>query len=125
MSSPLLLAGMGDDGPALYHMDPSGTYVQFQAKAIGSAHEGAQSALQDEYNKSLTLEEAETLAMKVLKQVMEEKISPTNIELAITKAADAKLHMFAPDELQTEIDALPAPTVPTLAQAAGGAAARA
>ncbi len=32
-------------------MDPSGTYVRFEAKAIGSAHEGAQSALQDEYNK--------------------------------------------------------------------------
>ena len=32
-------------------MDPSGTYVRFEAKAIGSASEGAQTALQDEYNK--------------------------------------------------------------------------
>jgi len=47
----LLLAGIAKDGPALYHMDPSGTYVRFEAKAIGSASEGAQSALQDEYNK--------------------------------------------------------------------------
>ena len=47
----LLLAGIAQDGPALYHMDPSGTYVRFEAKAIGSASEGAQSALQDEYNK--------------------------------------------------------------------------
>jgi 20S proteasome alpha/beta subunit len=42
---------MASDGPALFHMDPSGTYVRFEAKAIGSASEGAQSALQDEYNK--------------------------------------------------------------------------
>jgi len=42
---------MANDGPALYHMDPSGTYVRFEAKAIGSASEGAQTALQEEYNK--------------------------------------------------------------------------
>merc|ERR1712063_193450 len=82
----LLLAGMADDGPALFHMDPSGTYVRFEAKAIGSASEGAQTALQDEYNKTLTLEEAETLAMKVLKQVMEEKLTSTNVEIAAVSA---------------------------------------
>lgn len=32
----LLFAGNDpDDGPQLFHMDPSGTYVQFDTKAIG------------------------------------------------------------------------------------------
>merc|ERR1712010_389163 len=96
----LLLAGMGDDGPALYHMDPSGTYFRFDAKAIGSASEGAQSALQESYNKSLTLVEAETMAMKILKQVMEEKLTSTNVEIAAVSAATGKFKVYDPAALQ-------------------------
>jgi 20S proteasome subunit alpha 5 len=32
-------------------MDPSGTYLQFDAKAIGSGSEGAQQSLQEIYHK--------------------------------------------------------------------------
>ena len=40
-------------GGAVYrfHMDPSGTFVQCDARAIGSASEGAQSSLQEVYHK--------------------------------------------------------------------------
>ena len=45
----ILFAGLDDNGPQLYHMDPSGTYLQFDAKAIGSGSEGAQQSLQEVY----------------------------------------------------------------------------
>ena len=32
-------------------MDPSGTYIKYDAKAIGSGSEGAQQALQEVYHK--------------------------------------------------------------------------
>ena len=35
-----------ENGAHLYHMDPSGTYLKFDAKAIGSGSEGAQQSLQ-------------------------------------------------------------------------------
>jgi 20S proteasome alpha/beta subunit len=47
----LLFAGFDEKGPQLYHMDPSGTYVQYEAKAIGSGSEGAQQTLVEMYNK--------------------------------------------------------------------------
>jgi len=50
----ILFAGMDDNGTQLYHMDPSGTYLQFDAKAIGSGSEGAQQSLQEAYHKSMT-----------------------------------------------------------------------
>lgn len=56
-----------------FHTDPSGTFVQFTAKAIGSGSEGAQTTLQELYRADLTLKEAETLALSTLKAVMEEK----------------------------------------------------
>jgi 20S proteasome subunit alpha 5 len=79
----LLLAGYDDvDGPQLFFSDPSGTFVRYKAKAIGAGSEGAQSNLEESYSETMTLEEAENLALSTLKQVMEEKISTDNIELA-------------------------------------------
>lgn len=66
----LLIAGYDEaTGPVLYHADPSGTYVSYEARAIGSGSEGAQSLLQEKYTADLTLAEAEILVLQVLKQV--------------------------------------------------------
>lgn len=65
----LLLAGVDESGPQLYSSDPSGTYVPVKAHAIGSGSEGALNNLKESYNDSLTLIEAETLAIASLKQV--------------------------------------------------------
>ncbi|XP_076338822.1 proteasome alpha5 subunit [Tachypleus tridentatus] len=98
----ILFAGIDERGPQLYHMDPSGTYVQYDAKAIGSGSEGAQQALQEEYHKSMTLEEATKTALKILKQVMEEKLNSTNIEVAAV-TPDKGYHMFTKEELEEVI----------------------
>lgn len=94
----LLLAGYDSKGPQLYFSDPSGTYLQYKAKAIGAGSEGAQSTLQDKYRDDMTLQEAEVLACEILKQVMEEKISNVNIEIAsVTK--EKGYHMYGPEEI--------------------------
>ncbi|TPX31550.1 hypothetical protein SmJEL517_g05145 [Synchytrium microbalum] len=84
----LLIAGIDEKGPQLYHADPSGTFMRYDAKAIGSGSEGAQTELQEQYNKSLTLREAQVLALKVLKQVMEEKLNSTNVQVATVTPKD-------------------------------------
>jgi len=76
----LLVAGWDSKGPVLYHTDPSGTYTRFDAKAIGAGSEGAQTALQEQYHQKLSLAEAETMAVTILKQVMEDKVDVTNVE---------------------------------------------
>lgn len=84
-----------------YHTDPSGTFVRYDAKAIGSGSEAAQSELQDKWYKvchdslylcklnitehpfqQMTLREAQILTLRVLKQVMEEKLDQHNVQLA-------------------------------------------
>lgn len=88
----LILGGVDEEGPQLFHVGPSGSFTQWEAKAIGSGEEGAQSALLEEYKKGLSLEEATKLALKVLKQVMEEKIDEKNVEVAtITKQGGFQL----------------------------------
>ena len=102
----LLIAGVDEDGPHLYHTDPSGTYVEWKAKAIGAGSEGAQTALQEAYSKSMTLEEAETLALRTLTQVMEEKLDGTNVEVASVTADKKQFRIYSSDELKTCIGRL-------------------
>ena len=64
-----------------WHLDPSGTYTMYDAKAIGSGSEGAQSSLQEVYHKGMTMAEAEEKLLIILKQVMEEKLNSTNVEV--------------------------------------------
>ena len=45
----LLIAGVDDTGPQLYHTDPSGTLVSYQAKGIGAADEGIHTILKKDY----------------------------------------------------------------------------
>jgi len=102
----LLLAGCEDEkGPQLWHMDPSGTYVQYDAKAIGSASEGAQQALQEVFDKSMTLKDACKHALTILKQVMEEKLNESNVELATVTQQD-KFKSFDKEALEAVIKEL-------------------
>ncbi|KAJ2354621.1 proteasome component pup2 [Coemansia sp. RSA 2618] len=98
----LLIAGVDERGPQLYHTDPSGTFLRYEAKAIGAGSEGAQTALQEQYHRDLSLEDAEVMALKVLKQVMEEKLSNTNVQLAKV-TPEQGYHIYTKDELQSVI----------------------
>lgn len=79
----LLIGGFDHRGPQLFFADPSGTFVQYKAKAIGSGWEGAQAALQDKYRADLTLADAQSLALDVLKQVIEERVTVSNVEVCV------------------------------------------
>jgi 20S proteasome subunit alpha 5 len=102
----LLLAGYDElDGSQLFFSDPSGTFTRYKAKAIGAGSEGAQSNLEESYSETMTLEEAEELALGTLKQVMEEKISTENIELARV-TPEKGFHIVTPDEVAKILERL-------------------
>ncbi|GJY23173.1 proteasome subunit alpha type-5, partial [Tanacetum coccineum] len=85
----LLIAGHDENGvPTIlfrYYTDPSGTFWQCNGKPIGSGSEGADSSLQEQYNK----------------QVMEEKVTPNNVDIA--KVAPT-YHVYTPAEVEAVID---------------------
>lgn len=115
----LLVGGVDPvDGPVLFNTDPSGTFTKYMAASIGSAQEGATSMLQEQYNKDMTIAEAETLSLTVLRQVMEEKLGSKNIEVATIRADTKKFRLYSQEELEDIIRRLPAPTLPTLQTAA-------
>ena len=102
----LLIAGVDERGPSIYQTDPSGTMIEYQAKGIGAADEGIQDILNRQYNAKMSLEDAEKLALSCLKQVMEEKISKSNVELTVIPKATCKLVKRAPNEVSEIIKTL-------------------
>ncbi|XP_049288764.1 proteasome subunit alpha type-5 [Anopheles funestus] len=99
----ILFAGIENDEPQLWHMDPSGTYIRFDAKAIGSGSEGAQQNLQEYYLPTMTIKEAINLALSTLKQVMEEKLNSTNVEV-MTMTPKELFRMFSKEEVEEYIN---------------------
>merc|ERR1719436_660730 len=119
----LLVGGYDEtDGPVLFNTDPSGTFTKYSAASIGSAQEGSTILLQEQYKADMTLAEAEILALTVLRQVMEEKLSNINIEVAVVPVSTKKFKLYSSEELESVIKRLPAPTMPTLQTAAAGTA---
>jgi 20S proteasome subunit alpha 5 len=79
---------------------------RYEAKAIGAGSEGAQTNLQESYSKSMTLAEAETLALSTLKQVMEEKLDNKNVELAASSVSSGKFRIYSTEDLEAVIQRL-------------------
>jgi len=101
----VLFAGVSEHGPQLYHMDPSGTFLQFEAKAIGSGSEGAQQSLQEVFDKSMSLKKAVEVVLDILKQVMEEKLCEDNVEI-VTVTQEKMYHMFTKEEVKQALTEL-------------------
>lgn len=99
----LLFAGVDKNGPSLYTLDPSGTYVRCDAKAIGSGAEGAQTSLGEFYHKDVTLKEATKHALTILKQVMEEKLTAKNVELALVTSENG-FKILKEDEVKVAVE---------------------
>lgn len=87
----LLLGGIDEQGPGLYQMDPSGTVVGFVAKGVGSAEQGINSLLEKHFKGDESLEDAEVLALSVLRQVMEEKIKGDLVDVAVCARENGKV----------------------------------
>lgn len=96
----LLIAGVDEKGPQLYQTDPSGTFLQWQARAIGSGGETAMTYVKEQYHSNMTLVEAERLVLTVLKSVMEEKISKENVEVSVVRTDTRQLENRSQDYIE-------------------------
>ncbi|OHT17232.1 Proteasome subunit alpha type-5 [Tritrichomonas foetus] len=107
----LLVSGIDNGKPFLFHTDPSGTYTQCRARAIGGGSEGAETILRDSYHDGMTLEEAENLALSTLRQVIQEKLSENNIEVACANVQTGRFKVYSAEQRQAIVERLPPPLI--------------
>jgi len=82
----MIIAGVDQKGESIYVTDPSGTYIQFAAIAIGAGADEVNEFFEKYYNADMSLEEAASLAVAAINLKSEEKDAVKHIKMAkVTK----------------------------------------
>jgi len=93
----LIIGGIDSKGSSLYLTDPSGTYISYDAVAIGSGSDQVTDFLEKNYKPDISLEDASTLATASIYIASEEKEDTKHIMMSQIKA-DTKTHEIIPNE---------------------------
>ncbi len=78
----MIIAGIDQKGESIYVTDPSGTYVQFAAIAIGAGSDDVNEFLEKNYKDDLSLEDAASLAIAAINLKAEKKDGVSDIKMA-------------------------------------------
>ena len=84
----LIIAGIDQKGESIYVTDPSGTYVQYAAIAIGAGSDDVNEFLEKHYNSDISMDDAASLAIAAINLKNEQKdgIDDINMAKITTKA---------------------------------------
>ena len=96
----LILAGVDNNGASLYLTDPSGTYIGYDAVAIGAGSDQVTEYLEKNYRNDLSLEEAGVLALESIYQVSEEKTGTKHIKMAVIDNETKMMRKVEEDEIE-------------------------
>ena len=78
----LIIAGIDQKGESIYVTDPSGTYVQYAAIAIGAGSEDVNAFLEKHYNSDMSMDETAALAIAAINLKAEQKDVTSDIKMA-------------------------------------------
>ena len=79
----LILAGVDKNGASLYLTDPSGTYIGYDAVAIGAGSDQVTEFLEKQYQMEISMDDAGSLAMESIYLVSEEKTGTRHVKMAV------------------------------------------
>jgi proteasome alpha subunit len=85
----LLIGGIDNTGPKLFETDPSGTMIEWKARAIGRGAEKAGKVLQAGYKNGMTADDGLKLVIKAMKSG-EKSVDSENIEVVAVKKDEVK-----------------------------------
>ncbi|HEU4984496.1 MAG TPA: archaeal proteasome endopeptidase complex subunit alpha [Nitrososphaera sp.] len=96
----LLLAGVDKNGANLFLTDPSGTYIGYDAMAIGAGSDQVTDFLEKSYKQDISLAEAASLAIESIYLVSEDKSSIKHLKMAIIDNKTKAMRKVEDEELE-------------------------
>lgn len=97
----LIIAGVDKNGTGLYLTDPSGTYIGYDAVAIGAGSEQVTEHLEKNYKSDIDINKACVLAIESIFMVSEEKTGTKHIRLALIDSKTKTLRMMTAEEIES------------------------
>lgn len=96
----LIIAGVDQKGESIYVTDPSGTYVQYAAIAIGAGSDDVNAFLEKHYNSDMSLDDVAALAIAAINLKAEQKDGVNHIKMAKISSEAKIFEKVAEDDLQ-------------------------
>ena len=97
----LIIAGIDQKGESIYVTDPSGTYVQYAAIAIGAGSDDVNAFLEKHYDAEMSLEDAASLAIASINLKAEQKEGVNHIKMAKITTETKIFEKVSESDLQT------------------------
>ena len=95
----LILGGVVNNTPQLYLTDPSGTYISYDAIAIGSGSEQVTDFLEKTYKNDLSLDDAAVLASAGIYLSSEDKEGTSHIRMAQIKTETGLYELISDEQI--------------------------
>ncbi|MDH3312817.1 MAG: archaeal proteasome endopeptidase complex subunit alpha [Nitrosopumilus sp.] len=96
----LILGGVVNSTPQLYLTDPSGTYISYDAIAIGSGSDQVTDFLEKTYKDDLSLDDAAVLAAAGIYLSSEDKESTSHIRMAHIKTETGLYELVSDEQIE-------------------------
>ncbi|CAE6499965.1 MAG: archaeal proteasome endopeptidase complex subunit alpha [Candidatus Nitrosotenuis sp.] len=95
----LIIAGVDSHGNSLYLTDPSGTYIAYDAVAIGSGSEQANDFLEKNYKADMSLDDAAALATACIYLASDQKEGTDHIKMSEIKTASRQFVKVSEEQI--------------------------
>ena len=95
----LILGGVVNNTPELFLTDPSGTYISYDAIAIGSGSDSVTDFLEKTYKDDLTLDEASVLASAGIYLSSDDKEGTNHIRMAHIKTGNSLYELVSDEQI--------------------------
>ena len=95
----LILGGVVNKNPQLFLTDPSGTYISYDAIAIGSGSDQVTDFLEKTYKNDISLEDAAVLAVGAIYLSSEDKEGTSHIRMAQIKSDTGMFELVSEEKI--------------------------
>ena len=95
----LILGGVVNNNAQLYLTDPSGTYISYDAIAIGSGSDQVTDFLEKTYKKELSLDDASALASAAIYLSSDDKEGTSHIRMAQIKSKTSLFELVSNEQI--------------------------
>ena len=96
----LILAGVDKNGASIYQTDPSGTYIRYDAAAIGNGSDQVNEFLEKNYHADISMDDASILALESIYLVSEEKTGTRHIKMSQIDTETKKMKRIENNDIE-------------------------
>lgn len=99
----VMVAGLSHNKPKLYVSDVTGNYFEYKASAVGENDEKIKEILREEFDETMSIEEALKLGIKIFKKLLEKNFDISRFDVAYIRIGEKKIKRLEGEDLKKYI----------------------